>query len=73
MACAEGGRPRQIVTGGLRACSAATKEVGDANRQEVGREPNNPAENSYLRSGGAKGHAAASKNEDVPKIQFNSC
>jgi putative transposase len=44
MACAEGGRPRQTVTGGLRAYSAATKEIGDADRQELGREPNNPAE-----------------------------
>jgi hypothetical protein len=59
-------RPRQIVTGGLHAYSAATKEIGDADRQE----PNNPAESSYLRSGGEKGHAAASKNEGVPKIQF---
>jgi hypothetical protein len=72
MACAEGGRPRQIVTGGLRAYSAATKEVGDADRQEVGRELSKPAEHSYLRSGG-EGHAGRTKNEDVPKIQFNSC
>ena len=41
------GRPRKIVTDGLRAYSAAMKEVGNADRQEVGRGLNNRAENSY--------------------------
>ena len=41
------GRPRQIVTDGLRAYSAAMKEVGNADRQEVGRGLNNRAENSH--------------------------
>ena len=31
------GRPRKIVTDGLRAYSAAMREVGNADRQEVGR------------------------------------
>ena len=41
------GRPRKIVTDGLRAYSAAMKEVGNADRQEVGRGLNNRAENSH--------------------------
>ena len=41
------GRPRKIVTDGLRAYSAAMREVGNADRQEVGRGLNNRAENSH--------------------------
>ena len=41
------GRPRRIVTDGLRAYSAAMKEVGSAGRQQVGRGLNNRAENSH--------------------------
>ena len=41
------GRPRTIVTDGLRAYSAAMREVGNADRQEVGRRLNNRAENSH--------------------------
>ena len=41
------GRPRKIVTDGLRAYSAAMREVGNADRQEVGRRLNHRAENSH--------------------------
>ena len=41
------GRARKIVTDGLRAYSAAMKEVGNADCQEVGRGLNNRAENSH--------------------------
>jgi putative transposase len=41
------GGPRKVVTDGLRAYSAAMKEVGNADRQEVGRGLNNRAENSH--------------------------
>src|SRR5271169_3409048 len=41
------GRTRKIVTDGLRAYSAAMREVGNADRQEVGRGLNNRAENSH--------------------------
>ncbi len=37
----------EIVTDGLRAYSAAMREVGNADRQEVGRRLNNRAENSH--------------------------
>ena len=40
------GRPHTIVTDRLRAYSAAMKEVGNADRQEVGGRLNNRAENS---------------------------
>ena len=42
------GRPRVLVTDGLRSYCAALKEVGAADRQEVGRWANNRAENSHL-------------------------
>ena len=41
------GRPGTIVTDRLRAYSAAMKEVGNADRQEVGGRLNNRAENSH--------------------------
>ena len=41
------GRPRTIVTDGLRTYSAAMGEVGNADRQEVGRGLNNRAKNSH--------------------------
>jgi putative transposase len=41
------GRPRKFVTDELRAYSAAMREVGNADRQEVGRRLNNRAENSH--------------------------
>jgi putative transposase len=41
------GRPRKIVTDGLCSYSAAMKEIGNADRHEVGRRLNNRAENSH--------------------------
>ncbi len=41
------GRPRSVVTDGLCSYAAAMKEIGNADRQEVGRRLNNPAENSH--------------------------
>ena len=41
------GRPRKIVTDGLRSYSVAMKEVGAADRHEVGGRLNNRAENSH--------------------------
>ncbi|MGC2784685.1 MAG: DDE-type integrase/transposase/recombinase, partial [Roseiarcus sp.] len=41
------GRPRKIVTDGLSFYFAAMKEVGAADRHEVGRRLNNRAENSH--------------------------
>ena len=41
------GRPRSVVTDGLCSYSAATKEIGSADRHEVGRSLNNRAENSH--------------------------
>ena len=41
------GRPRAIVTDRLRAYSAVMKEIGAADRHEVGRRLNNRAENSH--------------------------
>src|SRR5271166_3162101 len=41
------GRPRKIVTDGLRAYPAAMREVSNTDRQEVGRGLNNRAENSH--------------------------
>jgi putative transposase len=41
------GRPRSVVTDGLCSYSAAMKEIGAADRHEVGRSLNNRAENSH--------------------------
>ena len=41
------GKPRAIVTDGLRAYGAAMNEIGNADCQEVGRWRNNRAENSH--------------------------
>jgi len=38
------GRPRSVVTDGLRLYSSAMNEIGNADRQEVGRRLNNRAE-----------------------------
>src|ERR1017187_10246727 len=42
------GRAEKITTDGLRSYRAAMKEIGNADRQEVGRWANNRAENSHL-------------------------
>jgi putative transposase len=42
------GRPEEIVTDGLRSYSAAMTELGNADKQEVGRWANNRVENSHL-------------------------
>ena len=41
------GRLQAVVTDGLRSYGAALKVIGNADRQEVGRWPNNRAENSH--------------------------
>src|SRR5260370_40571695 len=41
------GRPRSVVTDGLFSYPAAMKEIGNADRQEVGRRLNNRVENSH--------------------------
>jgi putative transposase len=41
------GKPQTIVTDGLRSYGAALKQIGNADRQEVGRRVNNRAENSH--------------------------
>jgi putative transposase len=41
------GRPRSVVTDGLRAYAAAMSEIGGADRHEVGVRLNNRAENSH--------------------------
>ena len=42
------GRPEEIVTDGLRSYFAAMTELGNADKQEVGRWANNRVENSHL-------------------------
>ena len=42
------GRPQAIVTDGLRSYGAAMKDIGNVDRQEIGRWLNNRAENSHL-------------------------
>ncbi len=42
------GRPEKIVTDGLRSYTAAITELGNNDKQEVGRWANNRVENSHL-------------------------
>jgi putative transposase len=42
------GKPERVVTDGLRSYAAAMHEIGNADRQEIGRWENNRAENSHL-------------------------
>ena len=42
------GSPEKITTGGLRSYRAAMNELGNANKQEIGRWANNRVENSHL-------------------------
>ncbi len=44
---AGGGQPRNVATDGLLSYPAAMKEIGNADRHEVGRRLNNRAENSH--------------------------
>jgi putative transposase len=44
------GSPEAITTDGLRSYRAAMNELGNAEKQEVGRWANNRVENSHLRS-----------------------
>jgi putative transposase len=48
MALKRHGRPRAIVTDGLRSYKAAMAELGNAGKQEIGRWANNRVENSHL-------------------------
>ena len=41
------GKPKAVTTDGLRSYKAAMKEIGNADRQEVGRWANNRCENSH--------------------------
>src|ERR1700709_1329326 len=41
------GKPRAVVTDGLRSYTAPMNEIGNADKQEVGRWVNNRAENSH--------------------------
>ena len=42
------GSPEKIITGGLRSYRAAMNELGNADKQEIGRWANNRVENSHL-------------------------
>jgi len=68
------GRPRTIVTDGLCSYPAAMKEIGNADRHEVGRRLNNRAENSHQpfpRPEHAMQRFRSTKT--LQKIQLSSC
>jgi putative transposase len=68
----EYGRPRKIVTDGLRAYSAAMKVVGNVDRLEVGRGLNNRAENSHQPFRRRERPMHGSKYEDAAEVQRDS-
>ena len=65
------GPPRKIVTDGLRAYSAAMREVGNADRQEVGRGLQSRREFASAVSTTRARYGALSKYEDVAEIQLS--
>ena len=68
------GRPRKIVTDGLCSYSAAMKEIGNADRHEVGRRLNNRAENSHQPfRRRERAMQRFRSHEDAAKIQLSSC
>jgi putative transposase len=67
------GRPRNIVTDGLSSYPAAMKQIGNADRREVGRRLNNRAEKfASAFSTTRASHAAVPKREDTAEIQLSS-
>ena len=68
------GQPRRVVTDRLSSYPAAMKEIGNADRHEVGRRLNNRAENSHPAVLATRtGDAALSKSEDAAEVQLSSC
>ena len=67
------GRPRAVVTDGLRSYRAAMKEIGNADRQEVGRRLNNRAENSHQPFDCENELCSGPEARRAAKIQRNSC
>jgi putative transposase len=67
------GRRKKVVTDGLCSYPAAMREIGNADRHEVGRRLNNRAENSHQpfrrRERAMQLFRSA---EDPTKVQFNS-
>ena len=67
------GRPRIVVIDGLCSYLAAMKEIGNADRQEVGRRLNNRAENSHQPFDGENELCSGPEARRAAKIQLNSC
>jgi DDE domain len=66
------GRPRIVVTDGLYSYPAAMKEIGNADRQEVGRRLNNRAENAH-QPFRRRERAMQRLRSGATEIQLNSC
>ena len=66
------GPPHSVVTDGLCSYSAAMKEIGAADRHEVGGRLNNRAENSHQPFRRRERDAAVSKLEDAAEVQLSS-
>ena len=65
------GRPKAIVTDGLRSYGAALKEIGAAGRRETGRWLNNRVENSHLPlRRRERAMSRFRRDEDPPEIQL---
>lgn len=67
------GKPEAVVTDGLRSYGAAMTEMGNAERQEVGRWLNNRVENSHLPFRRRAGDAALPTDENLTEVQLRSC
>ncbi len=66
------GSPEAITTDGLASCRAAMKELGNHDKQEVGRWANNRCENSHLSFQRREGDAAVPTNEVATKVRLGT-
>jgi putative transposase len=67
------GSPEAITTDGLRSYKAAMSELGNADKQEVGRWANNRVENSHPLPTTRAGHAAVPADEEPPEVRLSAC
>ncbi|WP_423140744.1 IS6 family transposase [Parablastomonas sp. CN1-191] len=64
--------PEKITTDGLRSYRAAMNELGNAEKQEVGRWANNRVENSTCRPDDESERCSLQANEDAPEVRVSS-
>lgn len=67
------GQPEAITTDGLRSYKAAMRELGNAEKQEIGRWANNRVENSHLPFRRRERAMLIQADEDTTKVRLGPC